>query len=176
MSGDLIGLVLLAAVLLLFGTMAYGAISAAPWVPLGRRDTERMVAAASLEPGQVLVDLGCGDGRILAAAAKRGFTAIGYEVAFLPYFLAQARRLFSPHRRRMKVRLKSFWHEPLGQADAVVCFLTPPAMRRLRTRVPHELKPGARFVTYAFPLPDAEPSLVDKPDRRTMSIYVYRRP
>ena len=44
--------------------------NAAPWVPTRRRDMERILALAKIKPGEVFYDLGCGDGRLLVAAAR----------------------------------------------------------------------------------------------------------
>ncbi len=170
-------LLLFVCLLVVFGTLAWGALSAAPWVPLPRRDVERLISCVDPQPGELLVDLGCGDGRLLVAAAARpGVRAIGYEVAVVPYLLAQLRRVLSPARERISVRYQSFWEQDLGTAAAVVCFLTPPAMRRLEPKLDRELRPGARFATYVFPLPNATRDLVDKPTRAAVSIYRYRGP
>ncbi len=163
-------------VLSLLGTLAYGALSAAPWVPLGRADTERLLHLAQLCPGELLYDLGCGDGRLLTAAAKRyGVRAVGFEIALLPYLLAQARIRLAGVGERVTVRYQSFWHVPFDRADAVVCFLTPQALQRLQTKIPSELKPSARFVTYAFKLKSLSPTFVSKPSPTATPIYLYTR-
>jgi hypothetical protein len=175
MLDGLISLILLSVIVLAFGTLAYGAVSAAPWVPLRSRDVKRLLQAANLKGGEVFIDLGSGDGRILTAAARQGAEAVGYEVALVPYAFSQVRRLFCPQRSHISIRLKSFWSERFDGADVIACFLTPPAMVRLQGRIPGELKKGARFVTYAFPLPDTTPSNVDKPTNKSVSIYTYTK-
>ncbi|MDP3986382.1 MAG: class I SAM-dependent methyltransferase [Candidatus Veblenbacteria bacterium] len=169
--GSLLVLVL---VLLVVGSLAYGALSAAPWVPLRSRDVARLIEFCQPQPGEVLVDLGCGDGRIITTAARRyGLKSVGYEVALVPYFLAQLRILWSGTRGRARVHLKSFWGVDLSSADIVVCFLTPSAMARLAPKLEREIKPGARFATYAFSLPGRAPSGVSKPNPSDVSVYLY---
>ncbi len=72
--------------------------------------------------------------------------------------------------------MKDFFSVPLSSFDVVVCFLTPGPMRRLRTKLEHELKPGTRVVSYVFPITGWEPERVDKPNDKELSIFVYRKP
>lgn len=176
MLGSLGALLLLVAILAVMGTLAYGAYSAAPWVPLLRHDVERMVRLVRLSPGETLYDLGCGDGRLLMAAAERYHVrAVGFELALVPYCLAHIRRLLSPQRALISIRYQDFWNVSLAPADAVVCFLTPYAMRKLEQKIPAELKPGARFATYAFRLHSLEPELVDRELPNDTPIYLYTK-
>lgn len=173
MLESLPAILLLVVLLVVFGTLGYGAWSAAPWVPLGQREVERMLDVAELRPGELFYDLGCGDGRLLTAAARRGATAVGFEIALLPYTLAQVRRLLSPQRKLISVRYHSFWTEPFSSAQVISCFLTPYAMRRLEPKLAKELRPGSRFVTYAFKLPTRLPSVTNKPFPTATTIYRY---
>lgn len=167
-------IVLLIAVMAVLGTLAWGALSAAPWVPLPRRDVARLLALAQLKPNELLYDLGSGDGRLVVAAAEQfGVRAIGFELALVPYVLAHLRRLRSPARSRISFRYRSFWGEHLTPATAVVCFLTPYAMRKLEPKLAAELAPGARFVSYTFKLPSRQPTIVSRQHATDAPIYLY---
>lgn len=171
---ELSAILLLVAILAALGTLAWGALSAAPWVPLPRRDVERLLDMVAPRPGETLYDLGCGDGRLLIAAAERyGAQAVGYELAIVPYIVALVRRSISPARGRIKVHYRSFWGIDFAAAQAIVCFLTPYAMRRLKPKLAAELSPGARFATYAFRLPDRTPTAVNRGSGHELPIYLY---
>ena len=168
-----VGLLVLVAV---FGTLAYGALSAAPWVPVPRFDVERLLELARLKPGEIIYDLGCGDGRLLIKAAQTyDVKAIGFEVSLLPYFLARWHVARSGVGERVKIHYRNFWSAPLGQADVIVTFLTPRAMQRLSLKIPTELKPGARLVSYAFKLPGCTPTITSRPRSQDMVIYLYTK-
>ncbi len=176
MAPGILLLALFVMVLATFGTLAYGALSAAPWVPLGKRDTDRLLHLAQLKPGEVLYDLGCGDGRLVVAAAKvYGVKAVGFEIALLPYLFAKLRVLLSGTSTLVTIRYKDFWQENFRTADAVVCFLTPYALKKLEQKIPAELKPGARFVSYAFKLKPVAPTLTSKPYPTATPIYLYTK-
>ncbi len=52
----------------------------APWVPTHQRELDKLFNALDIDSSDLLVDLGSGDGRVLAAAARRGAKAVGYEL------------------------------------------------------------------------------------------------
>jgi SAM-dependent methyltransferase len=125
-------LILLAFVL----SFAYAGLRAAPWVPLHKQDLQRVLRLMNLKGGEVVYDLGCGDGRIIAAAARHGARCTGFEISLLPFLLARLRtsHLRGPTCRslgqggeviglyRPKVLLRDFWFCHLGDADIVYFF------------------------------------------------------
>lgn len=169
-------------------TFAYGGWSAAPWVPSRSSDIERVIKLANLKPGEVFYDLGCGDGRMVAAAARAGAQAVGFEVALVPYVAAQIRGILlrdpsppSPSKgednettsARYSIRYKNFWNFNFNQADIIYFFLTPPAYAKLGIKLANELKPGARVISYVWPVPGWEPITIDKaPNRPTLYLYI----
>lgn len=162
--------------LLIVGSFAVGGYLAAPWVPLWRRDVRRMLTVARVQPNELVIDLGAGDGRIIISAARDfGANAIGYELAILPFLIGHgiltARRL----RRRVTLRYQNFFNASLAPANVVTAFLSHRAMEQLRPKFEAELAPGTRVVSYAFPIPGWDPTHVDKPSPNAASIYLYVR-
>lgn len=163
---------LIVGLLVIVGTFAYGAWRAAPWVPTWKRDLQRMVELADIQPGDRMYDLGCGDGRLVLAAAAQGARAIGFEVAVLPYLVAKlrARRFGSG---QAMIRYGDFWWADVSDADLVYFFLTPKANPRMKAKLEQELKPGAKVVAYVWPIegwkPVAESCVPGQP-----SLYLYK--
>jgi len=156
------------------GTMAWGGVLAAPWLPLPRREVDRLLALVQPKPGELLCDLGCGDGRILTQAALRyGVRGVGFEVSLLPYVLCWCRIIASRTWRTVKVRYRNFYTQPLGQFTVVTAFLTPRAMAKLGPKLAAELTPGSRVVSYSFPIPGWQPQAVSKPNASHVAIYRY---
>lgn len=143
-----------------------GGLVGAPWVPAFKKDIDRMLNDAELKKDQVYIELGCGDGRLVAAAAQMGAIAIGYEVNPLMWLIALIRNI--PN-RRASIRLANFWYKDLSQADVVMAFLMPKFMARLQTKVQKELKPGARLISYIFDLPTKRPLL----KRKKWQVYKF---
>ncbi len=165
-----------AVVLVILGTMAWGGLSAAPWVPLWRKDTMRMLAVAAVKPGETVVDLGAGDGRIIIAAARHyQAKGLGYEVAVLPYSIGFVKIRVLGLTRSVQLKYANFFKADLSQADVVCAFLTPAAMAKLKPKFEREIKPGARIVSYAFKIPDWQPIKIDKPNKNLANIYLYQK-
>lgn len=167
--------VILCAVILFAGTAAWAGWRAAPYVPTKQRDVERMLAMAELKPGELVYDLGAGDGRFILTAAKRyQARAVGFEISFLPYIVARLRLWSQNAGGQATMRFQDFFRTDLSAADVIVCFLTPGAMKRLGPKLKNELRPGTRVVSYAFAIHDWTPVRKDKPDPRTMAVYLYQ--
>lgn len=112
---------------LLFGLTAF---RGAPYVPAHRRQVEIALDLLRLRPGEVLVDLGSGDGVVLKAAAERGLLAYGYEINPVLCLIAWLRCW--RYRSQVKVLWRDFWLSELPpQTKAVFVFAAGPFMKKL---------------------------------------------
>jgi SAM-dependent methyltransferase len=137
---------------------------------------EAFLEAVPLKPDELLLDLGCGDGRVLRAAHRRyGVRATGFEVNPLAYSIAC---LLSMRFPGIKIRWGNFWSRDLRDADVIFCYLFPDVMERLASKLEKELKPGTRVISCNFFLPGWNAEKVLRPDssRYGDPIYVYRIP
>ena len=132
------------------GTFAYAGLRGAPWLPTKARDIERIFSTVEIKPGQTFYDLGCGDGRLLFLAAEKGAFGIGYEISFLPYLIAQVRRIFSKQRKKIKIHFRDFWNADLRDADVVYLFAQPQYMEKLKLKLEREMKPGSVALSYCW--------------------------
>lgn len=148
--------------------------SFAPWVPSFKKDLARIFAVAGLREGEVFYDLGCGDGRVVAYAAKKfPVRAIGVELIFPLFVVCKIRQLLSGN-KRMQFKNKNLFQENLSQADVVYVFGIPGTLAgRVKEKFKQELKPGARVVSYVFKIEGLVPAKVDKPTPKHNSIYLY---
>ncbi len=163
--------------LLLFfilGSFAYATLSAAPWLPLSKKDVARMIRFANIKDGELVYDLGCGDARLLIEAVKNNHCkAIGFEISFLMYIISQLRVLFSGQSKNISIKFKSFYGTSLVEADVIFTFLTPYAMNKLKDKVERELHSGARLLSYAFSIKGLTPKLIHKENENVTSIFLY---
>lgn len=108
----------------------------APYVPTHGRDLDKLFELYRFRKADILVDLGSGDGRVLAAAARRGIKAVGYE---LNPFLYWYSRVKLRHTSAAEVRLEDFWGSKLPDETAVVfVFLAGPYMAKLDRKLTKE--------------------------------------
>jgi hypothetical protein len=146
-------------------------ISGAPYVPIAPEHVAQVMDAAHLQAGELVADLGSGDGRLVMAAGERGARGLGYEIN--PYLWALSRYLC--WRRglgdRVELRLGSYWDQSLDGVDVVTLFLITGRMQRMSLKLRRELRPGARVVSYGFRLSDWPGE-----ERVFPNVYRYQQP
>ena len=142
---------LLFAGFILFLCLAF--MTGGPFVPSSKRSVAAMVKLAKLRPGQTVIDVGSGDGRVLFEAAKQGANAVGIEIN--PYLVHYTRiRAFLGHYRgNITVLWKNLWSADLIQADVVFVYLIPWKMEVLAAKLQKELKPGSLVISNSFIFP-----------------------
>lgn len=122
---------------------------------------------AGLAPGERLLDVGCGDGRVLLrAAVLRQASVTGIELD--PQLAAEARDLLSAHGIDADILEANFSTAPL-EADVVFAFLSTATLQRLAPRLA-QLPAGVRVVTAAHPVPGWEP------DAYAEGCWLYQMP
>ncbi len=137
----------------------------APYLPTLTPQVKAALELADLKPGQTMLELGCGDGRVLAAAARAGLNVVGYELNPLLAFVAWART--RRYRKQVKVIWGDFWRAEWPPADAAFTFLLSRYMKKLDrkcARYPHR---PFRLVSFAFKIPGKKPAA----ERR--GVYLY---
>jgi cyclopropane fatty-acyl-phospholipid synthase-like methyltransferase len=159
-------IIFFAVLLVLLLGFTISSISGAPWVPARAYDIEALLDDAKIKPGSLYIELGCGDGRLVRGAAKRGAKAIGYELNPMLWAYAWARSIGD---NNVQVRLGNFWTKDISNADVVMAFLVPRTMPRLGKKADKEMKKGSMLLSYIFPIPKKKPLLKN----RSWYIYSY---
>ncbi len=86
-----------------------------------------------LAPGQTLLELGCGDGKVLVAAARRGWRAVGYELN--PLLLVVCLWRTRHYRKLVRVRWGNFWRANWPAADGIFVFVMQRQMEKLDKKI-----------------------------------------
>lgn len=132
---------------------------------------ERMLDLAGVGPGTRLIDLGCGDGRIVVAAAKRG--AVGSGVEIDPERIANAWTAARDAGVTERVRFEQgdMFAADVADFDVVTLFLLGHVNSWLEGKLRRELRPGSRLVSHAFPMPSWAPTAVEKYERTPIFLW-----
>jgi 16S rRNA A1518/A1519 N6-dimethyltransferase RsmA/KsgA/DIM1 with predicted DNA glycosylase/AP lyase activity len=153
--------------------------SLAPYVPSEPYIVTRMLELARVGPEDIVVDLGCGDGRILIAAVKEfhAQTAVGYEMQRDLYTRAVTEVTKQGLARRITVINGDILQADLSHATVITLYLTTAGNTRLRPKFETEVHAGTRIVSHAFTIPGWTPSLVAKCEvPYGPFLYLYVRP
>ena len=134
----------------------------APFDPTSHEVADRMLALAGVRKGDVVYDLGAGDGRMVIAAAKRyGVKAVGFEID--PGLVKLARENIRKQgvEKLVEIRQQDFMKSDLSAATIVTLYLSQDGNLALRPRLMNQLKPGARVVSYTFDMADWAPKITE---------------
>jgi SAM-dependent methyltransferase len=141
---------------------------------------KRMLELAAVKEGDVVYDLGSGDGRVVIAAARAfGCRAVGVELDADLVQAARAQARAAGVEKRVVFRQGDLFEADFADADVVALYLLPEMNRRLVPKL-ERLRPGSRVVAHYFPLPGVRPDRVVKmtseEDDVERCLYLYTVP
>jgi len=144
------------------------------WVPTPDAVVDEMLELAAVEPGDVVYDLGCGDGRIVIAAAKRGASkAVGVDIDPERIDQAWANARAAGVADQVKFVQADLFEMDFSDADVVTLYLLPDLNLKLRPKI-LALRPGTRIVSHAFDMGDWKPAVERTVDGKT--VYAWTVP
>ncbi|HYZ85504.1 MAG TPA: class I SAM-dependent methyltransferase [Bryobacteraceae bacterium] len=151
----------------------------APYVPSPQAIVDKMLEMAELKPGELLYDLGCGDGRIPITAAQR-YRARGICVEIAEALVRSAEQQVRRANLQdlVKVIHADIMEVDLNSADVVTIYLETSSNDKLKPVFERKLKPGARVVSHDFAVRGWTPIRTEKLEsyNRSHIIYVYEMP
>lgn len=145
-----------------------------PFVPSPQEVVDKMIELAGVKAGDVVYDLGSGDGRIVIAAAQRGARAIGFEIDGDLVRKSAANVRSAGVQDRAEIKQQDILTVDLSPASVVTMYLLPDVNLKLRPNILSQLKPGSRVVSHAFSMGDWEPDKIEVVSGRT--IYLWTVP
>jgi hypothetical protein len=144
------------------------------YVPTPPETVDEMLRQAALKPGDVLYDLGSGDGRIpIAAARQYGATAVGIEID--PELVEEARANAAREgvAELVTFRQADMFRADLSRATVVTLYLSDRLNLLLRPKLLAELRPGSRIVSHDFRMGDWKPERVVRVPWKNLYRTVY---
>jgi len=163
------------AALILLGSLWWlvPTLSGLPWVPTRPQRIRKALQLARLQPGEVVIDLGAGDGRALCIAAREfGAYATGIEISPVHCLIGWLRARLTGLGDRVRIRWGDFCRADLSQADVVFAYLTSRQALRLQPHLVSQLRPGTRLVTVSFEFEGWQPVAFDPEDL----LFLYSMP
>ncbi|MBM3745533.1 MAG: class I SAM-dependent methyltransferase [Acidobacteria bacterium] len=145
------------------------------FVPTPPEVIEAMLKLAEVTKNDVVYDLGCGDGRIVTAAAKDfGARAIGIDID--PQRVSEARERIAQAGvgNRATIRHEDLFEADIKEATVVTLYLLTSLNEKLKPKLLRDLKPGTRIVSQTFDMGDWKPEKEIEVDGR--NVYFWRIP
>jgi SAM-dependent methyltransferase len=129
----------------------------AVWVPSAPAVIAVMLNAAGVGPGDVVYDLGCGEGEVVIAAALRGARGVGVDLDPERITNARANAARAGVTEHVTFVEQDLFATDVSRATVVTLYLGPEVNRRLRPKLLRELRPGTRIVSHDFSMGDWTP-------------------
>lgn len=146
----------------------------APYVASPSRVVDMMLDMAKVKQGDVLFDLGSGDGRILIAAAERKAQATGIEINPKLVLAATEEIARAGLSNQAKVIQGDVLQTDFSAANVVTIYMDTASNAKLRPQLEKYLKPGSRVVSHDYEIPGWKATRVEKTDeRQPHTIYLY---
>jgi tRNA G37 N-methylase Trm5 len=150
------------------------------FVPTPQAVVDRMLELAEVKKGDVVYDLGCGDGRIVVTAAKKyGARGVGFDVD--PVRIKESNENVQKNNvgELVQIRQEDIFKQDLSEASVVTLYLLPQLNVKLMPQLAR-LKPGSRIVSHDFDMEGAKPKQVvkiaDSDGTREHTIYLWHVP
>ena len=142
----------------------------AAWSPTSVRIVDRMLEMAEIVSGDIVYDLGSGDGRIVVEAARK-YRAKGVGIEVDPLRVIWS--IINVYIMRLNGSVRIVWgnifHQDISDATIVTLFLWQRTNQKLTKKLLSELKPGTRVVSYIWTFDDWIPVSADEHNR----VYLY---
>lgn len=160
-------LIILAVFLLFAFVVAFGA----PYLPTLKPQVTDALDLLKLKKGQTMLELGCGDGRVAKAAARRGIIVVGYELN--PILVIIAKLHTWRYRRLVQIKWRNYWRITWPETDAVFVFLLDKYMKKLDKKIIQQKanqKGSIKLLSFSFQVPGRRPTAQNK----GLYLYEYR--
>jgi cyclopropane fatty-acyl-phospholipid synthase-like methyltransferase len=145
-----------------------------PFVPSPQDVVDKMIEMAGVKKGDVVYDMGSGDGRIVIAAAKKGAKAVGFEIDGDLVKESRNNIRKAGVQNSSEIRQQDILTVDFSAASVVTMYLLPDVNLKLKPKLLSHLKPGSRVVSHSFDMGDWKPDKIERVDGRT--IYLWTIP
>jgi tRNA G37 N-methylase Trm5 len=143
-----------------------------PFVPSPQEVVDKMIELAGVKKGDVVYDMGSGDGRIVIAAAKKGARAVGFEIDGDLVRESRENIRKAGVEKLAEIRQQDILTVDFSPATVVTMYLLPDVNLKLKPNLLKQLNPGSRVVSHSFDMGDWKPDKVERVDGRTINFWV----
>jgi hypothetical protein len=152
-------------IVLVFGLVVF---FGPPYLPTLRVQTNVALDLLHLKPGQTLLELGSGDGRVVRAAAARGLQVVGVELN--PLLVIISRIVTWRYRDKVRIIWGSYWHVTWPEADGIFTFMIGRQMTTLDAHIEAWHTKPLQLASFAFAIPGKQPA----EENRGIFLYTYK--
>ena len=143
-----------------------------PFVPAPQAVVDKMIELAGVKSGDLVYDLGSGDGRIVITAAKKGARSVGFEIDGDLVKESRTNIQKADVQLSAEIRQQDILTVDFSAASVVTMYLLPDVNLQLRPRLQSQLKPGSRIISHAFDMGDWPADKIEQALGRNIYMWV----
>lgn len=140
----------------------------APYLPTLKPQIKTALDLLDLKPGQIMLEIGSGDGRVLKAAAERGWQVIGYELN--PILVLISLWVTRKYRKQVTVIWGDAFRKQWPVTDGIFIFGLDRLMTKVNTKIVQSSQKPIRLVSFTFRIPKQKPVK----EKNGIFLYEYR--
>lgn len=154
--------------------LVYSWLKGAPYVPTKQACVHEIISNVSLKKGDYLLELGCGDGRMLRTAnVEFGLVGKGVDInPLLVWFATMLSRI--QNCKGITFARESIFETGFSQADIIYIFLFPELIAKLKKSILSDTKPGVIVISHGFKIPYLEQKRIHQIIKKPFSTYYYK--
>lgn len=159
----------------LFTSFAVAILAGSPFVPTPIKAVEEILKKAEIKKGDILYDIGAGDGRFLHYAEKLyEAKATGFEIDPFVFLLAKFKKLFFGWKG--EIIRGNFINHSLKNADIIICYMLPKSLKKYQKKFDADLRKGCKVISYSFHIGSWKPYKTIQPNKKTgiKKIFIYK--
>jgi len=146
----------------------------APFVPVSEKEIKSILKLANPKPGEILYDLGSGDGRIIIEVARKyDVKAFGIEINPILVCFSRWKIKKLGLQAKVKVLRDNFFKKDTSQANIIITYLLQTTNERLEKKFLSELRPGTRIISKSFTFKKI-PFIKSDPENPLIRLYQIR--
>lgn len=155
-------------------SLIYSWFSGAPYVSTRSDELKKLISLIPLTPGSHMIELGCGDGRVIRAfVQKYALTGEGYDVN--PLIIAKARILAKLHNLPLSFHMKDIRTIDISKSDTIYLFLFPKLIQEIEMKLTLAIQNGSLIISHGFAIPFMKSYLVRTIQGSRFKTYVYHQ-
>lgn len=145
----------------------------APFVPSSKKDIDEILKVAKLNKGQVFIEPGSGDGRVVISAVKNyGVIGIGVEVH--PFLLFYSKLSAKLNKVSVQFKAENFFNTNYKKVDVIYLFLFPKTLKKLKEKFIKECRKNTLIISHGFKIEGFEKYLINTIERKVYNTYFYK--
>ena len=156
-------------------SLIYSSFMGSPFVPIKSEEIKAIYNRIKLKDNDIIIDLGCGDGRFIHWAAKN-HNIHGYGFDINPLLINYAK--FGSKRQKINntfFQVKNIFDCDISQANYIYFFLLPSLIEKMKLKLEKETKKDCVIISHGFPVLNWEKYLIDKITHKPFPTYYYKR-